>query len=271
MRDRADAPDLRVRGVRRVNRNGRLCVFCVSRKEDAMTPRQPHPRRRVPAYTAVVLAFLALVGSLGLTTAASASAAPYCGITWGSLTKAGGVETAPNLTGVRTGRHDCYDRLVLDLRGGSSAGFHVSYVDAVYTDASGAPRPVARRGSAPDRRPRLQLRRQRARRPTSPPTRASWPTSPGTGPSARWPYAGSFEGQTTVGLGVRARLPFRAFTLAGPVRLPPGRGRRPPLVSRWVRGKELLDTGFTQAGDDFLSISRQGGGTPTAPPRWWSP
>lgn len=26
-------------------------------------------------------------------------------------------------------------------------------------------------------------------------------------------FAGSFEGQTTVGLGVRARLPFRVFTL----------------------------------------------------------
>lgn len=30
----------------------------------------------------------------------------------------------------------------------------------------------------------------------------------------RW--AGSFEGMSTVGLGVRARLPFRAFVLAGP-------------------------------------------------------
>jgi hypothetical protein len=28
-------------------------------------------------------------------------------------------------------------------------------------------------------------------------------------------YAGSFEGQTTFGLGVRARLPFRVFVLAG--------------------------------------------------------
>jgi hypothetical protein len=27
--------------------------------------------------------------------------------------------------------------------------------------------------------------------------------------------AGSFEGQTTYGLGVRARLPFRVFTIAG--------------------------------------------------------
>jgi hypothetical protein len=30
-------------------------------------------------------------------------------------------------------------------------------------------------------------------------------------------WAGSFEGQTTVGLGVRARLPFRVFTLPGRV------------------------------------------------------
>lgn len=29
-------------------------------------------------------------------------------------------------------------------------------------------------------------------------------------------YAGSFEATTTVGLGVRARLPFRVFVLAGP-------------------------------------------------------
>jgi hypothetical protein len=28
--------------------------------------------------------------------------------------------------------------------------------------------------------------------------------------------AGSFEGETVIGLGVRARLPFRVFTLAGP-------------------------------------------------------
>jgi hypothetical protein len=29
-------------------------------------------------------------------------------------------------------------------------------------------------------------------------------------------YAGSFEGYTSIGLGVRARLPFRVFTLEGP-------------------------------------------------------
>ena len=29
-------------------------------------------------------------------------------------------------------------------------------------------------------------------------------------------WAGSFEGMTTIGLGVTARLPFRAFVLPGP-------------------------------------------------------
>jgi hypothetical protein len=28
-------------------------------------------------------------------------------------------------------------------------------------------------------------------------------------------YAGSFEGQTTYGLGVRSRVPFRVFTIPG--------------------------------------------------------
>ena len=47
---------------------------------------------------------------------------------------------------MRTGRHECFDRLVLDLQNGASAGYHVSYVDAVYTDGEGAPVPL--RGGA---------------------------------------------------------------------------------------------------------------------------
>jgi hypothetical protein len=180
-----------------------------------MTPRQAQPHRRVPAYTAVVVAFLALVGSLGLTTAAPASAAPYCGIVWGSLTKQGGVETAPNLTGVRTGRHDCYDRLVLDLRGGSSAGFHVSYVDTVFIDGVGWP--ISLRGGA-----RLQVvvhapSFDQNFQPTYIPANPCELTNvAGYQTFRQVADAGSFEGQTTVGLGVRARLPFRAFILAGP-------------------------------------------------------
>jgi hypothetical protein len=180
-----------------------------------MTPRQHQTRPRTIAFVAMVVAFLALVGSLGLTSAASASAAPYCGIVWGSLTKSGSVESAPNLTGVRAGRHDCYDRLVLDLRGGSSAGFHVSYVDAVHTDASGAVVPL--RGGARLQivvhAPSYNLNGQRTYTPAAPRELAN---VAGYRTFRQVADAGSFEGQTTVGLGVRARLPFRAFILAGP-------------------------------------------------------
>jgi hypothetical protein len=172
-----------------------------------MTPRQPQPRRRVPAYTAVVVTFLALVACLGLTTAASASAAPYCGITWGSLAKSGGAGTAGALTGVRVGQHDCYDRLVLDLSGGASAAFTVSYVDVVLFDPIGTVVPL--RGGA-----KLQIV---VHAPSSSPANAKEMANVTQFQTFRQvAYAGSFESQTNLGLGVRARLPFRAFILPGP-------------------------------------------------------
>jgi len=182
-----------------------------------MTSRQLQPRPHLLAHTTVVIAFLALVGCLGLTTAgaSAAAASPYCGITWGSLARAGSVETGPVLTGVRTGRHDCYDRLVLDLRGGASAGFHVGYVDDVYRDASGELVPL--QGGA-----RLQVVVHASSfdmggHPTFTPSNPSQLANvAGYTTFRQVAYAGSFEGQTSVGLGVRARLPFRAFVLAGP-------------------------------------------------------
>ena len=57
---------------------------------------------------------------LSLLLPAAAAAAPYCGITWGSLAEVGnGNQPVPGatLTDVRAGRQACYDRLVLDIRG----------------------------------------------------------------------------------------------------------------------------------------------------------
>jgi hypothetical protein len=188
-----------------------------------MTSRQPqHPSRRA-AYTTVVVAFLALVGCLGLTTAASASsvsastsAAPYCGIVWGSLPKEAGTGGATSLAGVRSGRHDCYDRLVLDLNGGPAAAYHVEYVDAVYEDGSGKLVPL--RGGA---RLRIVVYAPSYDIVDGHPTYT--PANPceltdvtGYQTFRQVADAGSFEGQTTIGLGVRARLPFRVFALAGP-------------------------------------------------------
>jgi hypothetical protein len=179
----------------------------VSGKEDTMTTRQPHAHRRPPAYTAVVITFLALVACLGLTTAASASAAPYCGILWGSLAKEAGNGGATSLSAVRTGRHDCYDRLVLDLNGGPAAAYHVEYVDVVRNDPKGDV--VDLEGGA-----RLLIVVYAPSATPANPTNLANVTGYRT--FRQVAYAGSFEGQTNIGLGVRARLPFRVFTLAGP-------------------------------------------------------
>src|SRR4051812_34792330 len=82
---------------------------------------------------------------------ATAQAAPYCGITWGSLAKQAG-NSAPSLEGsevgaVRAGQHTCYDRLVLDVNGSTRvASYRVEYVPAVRSDGSGAV--VALKGGA---------------------------------------------------------------------------------------------------------------------------
>ncbi len=164
------------------------------------------------AVTAPVL----LAVPAGATAPASASA-PYCGIRWGSLAKTVSPSSAAgesNLIGVRSGRHDCYDRLVVDLSG-PAAGARVQYVDKVVMDGSGAP--VALRGAA---RLQIVVLAPAYNQNGSPTYRPADPrelvnvTGYRTFRQVAW--AGSFEGQTTLGLGVRARLPFRVFQLTGP-------------------------------------------------------
>lgn len=141
------------------------------------------------------------------------SALPYCGITWGSLPKEVNTMSTVNLTNVRTGQHECYDRMVFDFNGNVN-GYHVEYVPEVYADGSGMLIPLA--GAA-----KLQIVvRAPAYDTAGNPTYAATVNQqlPGVNLAGyqtfrQAKYAGSFEGQTTVGLGVRARLPFRVFTL----------------------------------------------------------
>jgi len=149
--------------------------------------------------------------------AGRAEAAPYCGIRWGSLSKQDSVRTSAPvaLTNVRAGKHECFDRLVLD---GASAA-KVRYVDRVYEDGSGRVVPLS--GGA-----RLEIITVR-----SDDVQTGQPTYNPADPAhlvnvAGWrtfrqaAFAGDFEGQTTLGLGVRARLPFRVFVLESPGRAP---------------------------------------------------
>lgn len=158
------------------------------------------------------VAALALTVSGAAAAAPVASAAPFCGITWGSLAKSSTPMGATTMTNVRAGRHACYDRLVIDLAGTAHTGYDVRYVSNVYADGSGALVPL--RGGAKIRiiakAPAYDSLGRATYRPAN--TRELVNVA-GFSTFRQVAWAGSFEGQSTMGLGVRARLPFRVFTL----------------------------------------------------------
>ena len=145
-----------------------------------------------------------------------AQAAPYCGSTWGSLAKSADAYDAEMINDVRAGRHACFDRLVIEIGGEDTTfgSYDVEYVDRVYSEGKGDPVPV--RGAAD-----LQIvvrapAHDSGYRPTYTPKNPKEVVDvSGYSAFRQVAWAGSFEAQTTIALGVRARLPFRVFTLAG--------------------------------------------------------
>jgi hypothetical protein len=176
---------------------------------------------RTPLRRLVVLATSAVavaVTAFALSPPAEATTASSCAVSWGSLAKQGpatGPVPRALLSNVRAGRQDCYDRLVIDIRGTSTMkSYRVEYVRQVTEDPSG--RPVPLRGGA-----YLQIAVGSADHTTSgtptytPANRRELVDVTGFSAFRQVAWAGSSEGISSVGLGVRARLPFRVTTLAG--------------------------------------------------------
>lgn len=143
---------------------------------------------------------------------AAHAAVPLCGNTWGSLSKVSGTHQNQALTDVRTGRHACFDRLVVDLSGRTPAGWSVHYVDHVYADGPGALVPL-RGGAALQVVVRAPAHDDLGRATYRPGSWSELSKVRGYSTFRQVAWAGSFEGQSTLGLGVRARLPFRVFVL----------------------------------------------------------
>jgi hypothetical protein len=148
---------------------------------------------------------------------------PYSGITWGSLDKVSGAYTGAPVVGARVGRHDCWDRLVIDLSGLPAPGYRVRYTDGFRALGSGTPLAIS--GGAvltiTVNAPAYDGNGQ-STVPWSVGTHIVSPSQFSAGGFRTFRdvvYGGTFEGQTAIGLGVRARLPFRVFTLTGPTRL----------------------------------------------------
>ncbi|MGW0827733.1 AMIN-like domain-containing (lipo)protein [Streptomyces sp. NPDC002845] len=177
--------------------------------------------RRIGATAAVLVLAGAALG-MGATAAGAAPetasrATAACPTGWGSGAKSGASTGVEPLGNIRTGRHACFDRMVFDVPGGGSGiGYYVRYVDRLHQDGSGRHIPVG--GGA--------VIEVRVAAPSYDPVSGA-PTYPGrvarplpgvdisgysTFRDTR--FAGSFEGETKVGLGVRARLPFRVLQLS---------------------------------------------------------
>lgn len=160
------------------------------------------------------IASLLLLVGLGMAVPTAAEAAPYCGISWGSNSETRSGYSTSHLKNLRTGKHDCYDRLVIDLDH-RVIGYSVKYVSAVRRPGSGS---VVSLAGAAD----LQITLNAPAYDDS--GRATYsPARPNTAVNVagyrtfrQVALAGSFEGETTLGLGVRARLPMRVTVLNGP-------------------------------------------------------
>ncbi|WP_340383971.1 hypothetical protein U5640_39150 [Streptomyces sp. SS7] len=173
---------------------------------------------------ATALLLTATLGAAAVPAVAAPAAAPRaaaaCPTGWGSLGRTSWASTSGEyITDVRTGRHDCYDRFVVDVPDATAAqlGYSVHYVDRFIGDPSGEVIPVG--GGA--------ILEVVVRAPAYDPDTGAATYSGRTG--QRLPgvdltgyrtfrdtrFGGSFEGQTQFGLGVRARLPFRVLQLDG--------------------------------------------------------
>lgn len=200
-------------------------------------------KRLLGGTTLALITVLSVVASPIRSDAATASA---CQTRWGSLPERASSMGSAELLNIRPGRHACFDRLVVDLDG-DAPGYTVGYTDEVVEQGRGHLVPL--RGgaflevlvSAPghddaghatylpkDPSEAVSVRGYRTLRQVS--------------------WGNSFEGQSQIGVGVRARLPFRVFTLDGP-----GDGSRLVIDVAHVWPKDA-----SRSVDVFLST---GGGT----------
>jgi hypothetical protein len=149
-----------------------------------------------------------------------ADTAPRCSMVagWNTAPDDGGLALSrAELTDVRVGRHACYDRVVFDVDGSDPVGFTATYVPVVRADGSGERVPVT--GAAA-----LEVVVRAPYLGTSDPL--AWQGMPRVGDDlvaasqlSGWTalrgvvFAGSFEGQSTLAIGVREKRAFRMWTL----------------------------------------------------------
>ncbi|TYC19391.1 hypothetical protein FXF52_36895 [Micromonospora sp. MP36] len=161
------------------------------------------------------MALVVVLGGLVAGVGGAAAATPYCGITWGSTARAGGALSTAPLVEVRTGRHECWDRVVFEFAGPAD-GWSVAYGET-HTEGQGLALSPYTAGGALLRVSLCAPAYDEHHAATVPyRTGAHAANVLGYRTLRDVVFGGSFEGYTTFAVGVRARLPFRVFALNGP-------------------------------------------------------
>jgi len=161
-----------------------------------------------------LLAALGVAGSVAAAAVASATPAAAahgpaaCSTHWGTNAKHGGSNGTVRtpVLGVRAGKHGCFDRLVVDLGSGPKPPFSAQYVKHIVAQGSG--RVLKVRGHA---RISIVVRGPAGRHYRA--NAVNLANVAGFKTFRQVRGAGSFERVTAIGLGVRAKLPFRVFLL----------------------------------------------------------
>lgn len=121
---------------------------------------------------------------------------------------------AQEITGVRTGTHDGFDRVVLDLTGDEvGLGWYAAFTDQVFHDPTGEPLDVAGQTY-------LQLGVRGIDWIVDSPERYAGDPVPGGGTVVEEVvFGGLFEGQQQIVLGLTEQTAYRVFALSDPSRI----------------------------------------------------
>lgn len=169
----------------------------------------------------VALALLAATIAAGPAVATASTQQPDCRIRWGSLPEKHLVftYTSGTIENLRAGRHICFDRLVVDLGprvaglpGRQGIGYQIRYVTEIRHGASGE-RIAVRGGAFLSVIANAAAHDANATPTYQPRDRMHAVGVAGYRTFRQVAFLGTFEAQTEIAIGVRARLPFRAFVL----------------------------------------------------------
>lgn len=189
----------------------------------------------------MAMVFLLATTSLLFSSSTAATAADSeCSSPWGSLPKEGPFAGSSGtyrtrVVNVRSARHECFDRLVVDLDEVPS-GYSVRYMDQADAVAMGLEPPLRGEAIVDITVEGLDGATDRGGNSFEPADPREALDVGGYRTFRQVAYDGPFEDRDRVWLGVRARLPLRAFTLVGP-----GNGSRlvVDIAHRWFTQKTV--------------------------------